>query len=98
MERATRAQYEATWTRFIQEGGKVVTARFAQMKIQVSPGQDAAAASYLLHVVTRSKKGTNEGYFQESDLLFKRNGEWKLIHLNYTPVPPPKVGPPTKPE
>lgn len=95
--RATREQYEASWTRFVQEGGKVVTAKFAQMKIQISPHGDAAAASYLLHVVTQSKAGTNDGYFQESDFLFKRNGEWKLVHLNYAPVPGRNVGPPAKP-
>src|SRR5580698_1297822 len=84
--RSTKAEYQASWTRFIQNGGKVLSANFTEMKIQISPEGDAAAASYLLHVVTQSKRGTRDEYFQESDVLFKRDGEWKVVHLNYAPA------------
>jgi len=28
--------------------------------------------------------------FQESDVWFKRNGEWKVVHLHYSPAPKKK--------
>jgi len=48
--------------------------------IQVGPNKDTAVASYILHVRTKLKDGkiaaeTN----QESDVMFKRNGEWKVV-------------------
>ena len=94
--RSTKAEYQASWTRFIQNGGKVLSANFTEMKIQISPKGDAAAASYLLEVVTQSKRGTSDEYFQESDVLFKRHGEWKVVHLNYAPAR--KAKPAAKPE
>lgn len=94
--RSTKDQYQASWTRFIQGGGKVLSADFTDMKIQVSPEGDAAAASYLLHVVTHSTRGDSDEYFQESDVLFKRDGQWKLVHLNYAPARKPKQA--AKPE
>jgi len=66
------------------------------MKIQISPAGDAAAASYLLHVVTHTARGDSDEYFQESDVLFKRDGEWKVVHLNYAPAR--KAKPAEKPE
>jgi ketosteroid isomerase-like protein len=84
--RTDKEQYQTSWTRFIQNGGKVLSADFTDMVIQVSPAQDSAVASYLLHVVTHSARGDSDEYFQESDVLFHRDGEWKLVHLNYAPA------------
>lgn len=84
--RSDKAEYVASWTRFIHGGGKVLKADFTEMKIQISPDGDAAAASYLFHVVTHTHHGDSDEFFQESDVLFKRNGEWKVVHLNYAPA------------
>ena len=84
--RTDKASYQKSWTKFIEGGGKVLLAEFSDMKIQVNPGGDAAVASYLLHVKTQSKGNVADEYFQESDVLFKRAGEWKLVHLNYAPA------------
>jgi ketosteroid isomerase-like protein len=84
--RSTKDQYQTSWTKFITAGNKVLSADFTDMQIQVSPSQDAAAASYLLHVVTHSTRGDSDEYFQESDVLFKRDGVWKVVHLNYAPA------------
>jgi ketosteroid isomerase-like protein len=91
--RSTKEQYQTSWTRFITNGGKVLSADFTDMKIQVSPSEDAASASYLLHVVTHSTRGDSDEYFQESDVLFKRDGQWKVVHLNYAPARKKKPAP-----
>ena len=84
--RTDKAAYQKSWTRFIEGGGKVLSADFSDMVIQVSSDADSAVASYLLHVVTHSTRGDSDEYFQETDVLFKRSGEWKLVHLNYAPA------------
>jgi Calcium/calmodulin dependent protein kinase II association domain len=68
-------QYEKMWTAFIKSGR----------------GRDSAVTSSLLRVKTRFAKGvvSNEN-FQESDVWFKRNGEWKVVHLHDSPVPKTK--------
>lgn len=84
--RTDKPSYVRSWTRSIERGSKVMLAEFTDMKIQVNPAGDAAVASYLLHVKTQSARGLADEYYQESDVLFKRNGEWKLVHLNYAPA------------
>jgi ketosteroid isomerase-like protein len=84
--RTDKETYQKSWTRFIQNGGKVMAADFSNMVIQIAPSLDSAVASYLLHVVTHSARGDSDEYFQETDVLFKRAGEWKLVHLNYAPA------------
>jgi ketosteroid isomerase-like protein len=55
--------------------------------VQVSPSADAAIATYILRVTTRSVKGTvaTEDN-QETDVLFKRGGAWTIVHVNYAPA------------
>jgi ketosteroid isomerase-like protein len=84
--RTDKAAYQKSWTRFIEGGGKVLSADFTDMVIQVSPDADSAIASYLLHVVTHSNRGDSDEYFQETDVLFLREGQWKVVHLNYAPA------------
>ena len=54
-----------------------------------------AVATYVLRVTTRSAKGevaTEDN--QETDVLFKRAGTWRIVHVNYAParVQPGKPG------
>ena len=84
-------QYKMQWTAFIRSGGKVESAQPSDMKIQVGPSGDTVTASYLLHVKTRSPKGeVSDENFQESDVWFKRDGTWKVVHLHYSPAPKKK--------
>jgi ketosteroid isomerase-like protein len=85
-------QYEKMWTGFIKSGGAVVSDEISEMHIQIGPGGDTAVASYLLHVKTRSpkKKEVADEVFQESDVWFKRDGSWKVVHLHYSPAPKKK--------
>jgi len=42
-------------------------------------------------VKARSAKGeVSDEYFQESDIFFKREGAWKIVHLHYSPAPKQK--------
>jgi ketosteroid isomerase-like protein len=81
-------QYEKMWTAIIKSGGGVESVSLSDMHVQIDPGGDTAVASYLLGVKTRSAKGVvSDEKFQESDVWFKRNGEWKVVHLHYSPAP-----------
>ena len=82
------AGYQRDWTAYIGEGNRVQNVEISDMHIQAGPSKDTAVASYLLHVRTKLKDGkvTDEDN-QESDVLFKRNGEWKLVFLHYSAAP-----------
>jgi ketosteroid isomerase-like protein len=86
--RTDLAAYKKEWTDYIAAGNKVQSAEFTDLHVQVSPSQDAAVASYLLHVKTKLADGkiTDEDN-QETDVFFKRDGVWKIVELHYTLVP-----------
>jgi ketosteroid isomerase-like protein len=89
--RTDLSQYEKEWTAFIGSGGRIESAQPLDMHIQISPSGDSAVASYVLHVKTRSPKGqVSDEDFQESDVWFKRDGVWKVVHLHYSPAPKKK--------
>jgi ketosteroid isomerase-like protein len=84
--------YQKDWTRFIQSGGRVESADFSDLHIQIGPSGDTAVASYILHVRIRNAKGeVSEEANQESDVFFKRTGVWKIVFLHYSPAPKKKA-------
>lgn len=77
--------YKKEWTEYIGEGNRIEKVTLSDMHIQIGPSGDTAVASYILHVRTRLKDGKiTEEDNQESDVLFKRNGEWKVVFLHYS--------------
>lgn len=86
--RSDLAAYRKDWGAYIGEGNRVQKVEISDLHIQVGPSKDTAVASYLLHVRTKLKdeKVTDEDN-QESDVLFKRNGEWKVVFLHYSAAP-----------
>jgi len=86
--RSDLAAYKKEWSEYIGEGNRVQKVDLSDMHIQVGPNKDTAVASYVLHVRTKLKDGksTDEDN-QESDVLFKRNGEWKVVFLHYSAAP-----------
>jgi len=81
-------QYVKMWTDNIKQGGKIEADRISDLHIQVGPSGDTAVASYLLHVKERSPKGeVSDTDYHESDVWFKRDGVWKIVHLHYSPAP-----------
>lgn len=79
--------YRADWTKTIQSGAKNEKVEVRDLRVQLSPSGDAAIATYLLRVTFRSAKGTvSTEDNQETDVLFKRNGAWTIVHVNYAPA------------
>ena len=84
-------QYEKMWTAFIKSDRGVESVQLSDMHVQIDPSRDTAVASYLQRVKTRSAKGVvSDENFQESDVWFKRNGEWEVVHLHDSPAPKTK--------
>jgi len=83
--RTDLAQYRKDWSAYIGEGNRIQKVELSDTHIQVGPNKDSAVASYLLHVRTKLKDGkiTDEDN-QESDVLFKRDGDWKVVFLHYS--------------
>jgi ketosteroid isomerase-like protein len=77
--------YETMWRRGYEQGGGTSKAVVSDLKIHVGPSGDAAVATYLLTVTPRvnGKPGTKVERNQETDVLFKRNGTWKVYHVHY---------------
>ena len=90
--RTDKAAYQKSWTAFIERGGKVLAADLSDLAIRISPGGDAAVASYLLHVRTKSARGENDETYQETDVLFKRDGKWQVVALHYSAAPKRESG------
>jgi ketosteroid isomerase-like protein len=79
------------WTAFLKSGRGVESVLLSEMHVRIDLSGDTAVASSLRRVKTRSAKGVvSDENFQESDVWFKRNGEWKLVHLDDSPVPKTK--------
>jgi len=86
--RSDLAAYKKEWGQYIGEGNRIKKVDLSDLQVQIGPSKDSAVASYLLHVRTKLKDGkvTDEDN-QESDVLFKRNGEWKIVFLHYSAAP-----------
>src|SRR5215831_20527180 len=80
--------YKKEWTEYISAGNRIEKVQLSDMHVQIGPSGDTAVASYILSVRTKLKDGkiTTEDN-QESDVLFKRNGQWKVVFLHYSAVP-----------
>lgn len=82
--------YEASWRKYIGAGNRIEGVEVRDLRVQVGPSRDAAVATYLLRVTTRTASGevsTEDN--QETDDLFRRGGRWVIVHLNYAPAPKP---------
>ena len=86
--RSDLPSYEKEWSSYIGEGNRVEKVVLSDMHVQIGPSGDTAVASYIIHVRTKLKDGkvTDEDN-QESDVLFKRNGQWKVVFLHYSAAP-----------
>lgn len=85
--RTTLPAYKKEWYAYIGAGNRILMAQPEDMKIQVSPEKDAAVASYVLHIREHNKKrGTLDELYHETDVLFLRDGAWKVVEVHYSPV------------
>jgi ketosteroid isomerase-like protein len=84
----TLPAYRTDWTSFIKGGGAIESFKDSDMHIQVSPGGDAAVASYLAKVTTRTPgKGVSDTSYSETDVWFRRDGSWKIVEIHYSENP-----------
>lgn len=82
--------YKKSWTAFIKGGGAILGFKYSDMKIQVAPGGDAAVASYEAKVSTRTPgKGVSVDAYSETDVWYKRAGQWKIVEVHYSENPTP---------
>ena len=85
------AKYEKDWTDYVQAGNKVQSVEIRNAVVRVSPAEDSAVFMYVLYVKTKlADEKITEEENQETDVWFKRNGEWKVAALHYSPVPTKK--------
>lgn len=82
--------YKKEWYAYIGAGNRIVSVKIEDMQVQVSPAKDAAVASYLLHVQEKTKRGVANELYHETDVLFHRQGAWKIVEVHYSPVPAPR--------
>ncbi len=82
--RVTLEQYKTDWYALIEGGGGVESNELSDLKVQVGPDGKTAVVTYVATVVTRSPDGkrTKEQVW-ETDIWFKRDGQWKIVHLHY---------------
>lgn len=86
----TYAAYKAQWTDFIKSGGAILSFKDHDMVVQVGPSGDTAVASYEAQVDTRTPgKGVATESYAETDVWFKRDGQWKIAEIHYSENPAP---------
>ena len=86
--RVDLAKYDKDWHKFVADGGRVKSAEVSDLVVQMAPSGDAAVASYQLRVVTQQVDGkVTTDVAHETDVLFRRGGQWKVVHLHWSPRP-----------
>ena len=93
--RSDLTAYTKEWTEYVGEGNRGQKVELSDMKILIGPGGNTAVASYGLHLRTKLKDGAfSDENNQESDVWFKRKGEWKIVFLHYSAAPKKKAAQP----
>jgi len=78
-------QYQQDWTALVTGGGGVVDARSEDMRIHVGPTGDTAIVTYLTVSRYRGTNGNEtEGRFYETDVWFRRDGRWQIVHYHFS--------------
>ena len=82
------ADYVKYWEKQIADGTKILEVKTADPAFHISPSNDAAVAAYRIYTKMRRPDGSiAASWHQESDVLFKRNGRWQVVHLHDSPAP-----------
>ena len=82
------ADYRTYWEKQLADGTKILEVRWADPAYHVSEANDAAVAAYRIYTRMRQPDGSIvASWHQETDVLFKRNGRWQVVHLHDSPAP-----------
>lgn len=83
--RSTLSAYRESWYELIDSGGGVRKNTISDLRIQMSPGGDAAIATYQLEVETAYPGNTvSIETAHETDVWFKTADGWRIAHVHYT--------------
>jgi len=90
-------EYRKFWPAEIDKGRRVLEVRTADMAIHTGPSNDSAVASYRIFVKERLVDGSiSESWNQETDVIHKIDGRWKVVHMHYSDAPSTKDAPAAK--
>jgi ketosteroid isomerase-like protein len=95
--RWTTQGYHERWKQVVGSGGGVASADVVDLQVQLSPAGDSAVASYQMPVKPRyasaeaAKGQPTEIIYYMTDVYFRRNGRWEIVHLHWTVQPPPRT-------
>lgn len=80
----TKQDYETGWRPLVQRGGGVSKSAVVDLRIQVSPGGDAAIANFQMPVTSRNPaQGQDpETRYNVTQVWMRNGGRWQLA--NYT--------------
>lgn len=88
-ERQNIAAYKKEWHELMAAGGGVEKNEISDLKIQVMPGGNVAIATYFVDNRTRyPDSGTDSAKAFETEVWRKLGGEWKVVNLHFSEIPP----------
>jgi ketosteroid isomerase-like protein len=81
-------EFRAAWERSLASGARILEARLEDPVVHLGPSNDAAAVHYRLFTRTLQSDGSKlDEWSQESDVLMKRDGKWRIVHIHWSPAP-----------
>jgi ketosteroid isomerase-like protein len=88
--RWTKKEYHDGWKAAIERGGGVASAGVEDLRVQMSPAEDSAVATYLMPVKSRFPGGVvpagrNENIvYNMTEVWYRREGKWIMVHMYWT--------------
>ena len=83
--RSTVRSYRDSWYKLIGSGGGVRKNTLSDIRIQMSPGGDAAVVTYKVEVQTEYPDDRLSSVnAHETDVWFKTANGWRIAHVHYT--------------
>ena len=80
-------KYKKDWGAYIGAGNTVQALEIRDMIVRMGPSEDTAVASYSYHMKIKLVDGKiTEEDDQDTDVWFKRHGEWKIVALHESPA------------
>jgi len=73
-------------TVFGAEGGERSSARFDLANLHVQTYGDTAIASYTLLISTATSEGVKVASHNESRVMIRMDGAWKIVHVHKSPA------------
>jgi len=80
------AAYRESWGALIGSGARVVLNRVEDLEVRMAPGGEAAIATYRVRFAMQTAAGErSEDEALETDVLFRIDGRWRVVHVHYQP-------------